>query len=96
MGTDFEDFLMVLVGLLFTVEISKASLTIAQVVAVPLCCCMGDECGAKETYKEYVVGRAVKEPCGGRGILVKIRHVWDYNPTRGYPGQDITLSCCTL
>ena len=93
MGADFEDLLVVLVCLLFTVEISKASLAITQVVAVPLCCCKGDECGAKETSKDYVVGGAAKEPCRGRGILVKSRHTWDYNPTRGYPGQDITLSC---
>ena len=93
MGNCFEDSLVVLVCLLFAVVISKETLVLAQAVVVPLCRFGGDECAAKETSKDYVVGGATGEPCRGRAILVKNRHSWEFNPTRGFPGQDIPLSC---
>ena len=67
MGADFEDLLVVLVCLLFTVEISKASLAMAQVVVVPLCCCKGEECGAKRNQQGLCRWGSSEGPLQGKG-----------------------------
>ena len=86
---EIEDFLVVFGFLCLSVERSNESLMWLHAVAVSLELCGKDECVVNETCKDYVVGAAASEPCGGRAILIKRRKLWEYNPTRGYPGQDI-------
>lgn len=90
-----EYFLVVLGYLVLAVEKLKESLVELHAVRVPLPQHGGESCAVKEFCKDYVVGAATREPCGGKGILTKNRKLWDFNPTRGYPGQDI-LSCLKI
>ena len=83
----FEDLLVVLSLLLFTVEKFKESLETQQAMGVPLLLIGGEKDVSKAISRMYVTGRAVKEPCRGRVLLVESRKLW--NPTRGYAGQDI-------
>ena len=87
---DFEDSLVVFSCLILSVERSKEFLLLLHAVVVPLQWQREDECVSKVIYKEYNAGGAAAEPCEGSRILDKKRQPREYNPTRGYPGQDIT------
>ena len=84
----FEDLLVVLGLMLFTVDKLKESLGTQHAMGAPLLLFGGGKDVSKVIARMYVVGGAVKEPCRGRTSLVKIKKLW--NPTRGYAGQDIT------
>ena len=91
---------MVLGCLLFAVVRSNASLAGLQAVVVPLLFCGGDECVSKESAEVLVVGAAAAFYRRGRAILVKNRQSrWEFDPTKGYAGQDILmyvqLACST-
>ena len=88
---DFEDSLVVLCFLLLAVARSNELLGLTHTVRVPLCNYWDEERASKESTRMYVAGGAVMEPCSGRAVLVKNRKHWEFNPTRGYPGQDIQL-----
>jgi len=88
---NFEDLLVVLNFLLFAAEKLNESLGSLQAVRVPLSQLGGETSVAKEITRMYVVGRAAMEPCRGRTMLAKNGKIWEYNPTRGYPGQDISF-----
>ena len=83
------DFLVVLCFLILVVERSKELLELTHAVRVPLCYFWDEERVSKENTRMYVVGRAAAEPWRGRAVLVKSRKHREFNPTRGYPGQDI-------
>lgn len=87
-----EDFLVVLGLLQLVVAKLKESLVGWHAVGGPLLHYGGETCIANEFPKDYVAGAAAGEPWGGRGTLFRNRKLEGYNPTRGYPGQDI-LSC---
>ena len=89
-----EDFLVILGILQLMVARLKESLVGWHAVAGPLPHYGGEKCTAKEICKDYVAGAAAGEPWGGRGTPFRSRVLEGYNPTRGYPGQDIT-SCLT-
>ena len=86
---NFEDLLVVLGLLLFTVDKFKESLGTQQAMGVPLLLFGGDKNVSKVITRKYVAGRAAKEPCRGRTLLVESKKSW--NPTRGYAGQDIAF-----
>ena len=87
---NFEDLLVVLRFLLFAAEKLNESLGSLQAVRVPLFQLGGETSVAKVISRMYVVGRAAGEPCRGRTMLVKNRKLREFDPTRGYPGQDIS------
>jgi len=84
---NFEDLLVVLGLMLFTVDKFKESFGKQQAMGVPLLLLGGDKDVSKVITRMYVAGRAVTEPCRGRTLLVESKKSW--NPTRGYAGQDI-------
>ena len=86
---DFADLLVVICFLLFTVAKLKESLGLPHVVRVPLWRLGGERIVSKEIARMYVAGGAAAEPWRGRTVLVKSRKHREFNPTRGYPGQDI-------
>ena len=96
LGLDFcsvqmgiEDSLVVSVFLSLAVERSNAFFALLYAVAVSLVQRGKDECVWKEICEDYVAGGAAGEPRGGTAILVRLRRTWEFDPTRGYPGQDI-------
>ena len=86
---NFADLLVVLCFLLFAVEKLKESLRLSHAVRVPLLQLGGERIVSKEILRMYVAGRAAAEPWRGRAVLVKSRKHREFNPTRGYSGQDI-------
>ena len=88
-GMDFADLLVVLCFLLLTVERLKKSLGMFHAVRVPLSQLRGERIVSNAIVRMYVVGRAAAEPSRGRAVLVRSRKHREFNPTRGYPGQDI-------
>ena len=87
---NFEDLLVVLRFLLFAAEKLNESLGSSHAVRVPLFQSGGETSVVKEIVRMYVVGGATMEPCRGRTMLAKNRKLREFNPTRGYPGQDIS------
>ena len=86
----FADSLVVLGCLQFAVGRSNASLAGLQAVAVPLLFCWGDECVSKETVEIFIAGAAAIFDRQGRTIPVKSKWLsWEFDPTKGYAGQDI-------
>ena len=74
--------------LLFSVVRSRETLVFLYAVVVPLGGYKGEECVAKE-FPKITTGEMVVIYWGGRAILEKMRQNRDFNPTLGFPGQDI-------
>ena len=87
---NFDDLLVVLRFLLFTAGKLNECLGLLQAVVVPLLQPGGETSVVKEITRIYVVGGATMEPWRGRAMLVKNRKLREFNPTSGYPGQDIS------
>ena len=87
---NFEDSLVVSSCLFFSVVRSKETAVWFQAVVVPLFLCSGEECVANEFPEVLVVGAAAAFYRGGRATLEKDkRSTRDFDPTRGFAGQDI-------
>ena len=84
-----EGFLVVLTIFQFSVARSNKGLARHHGVGVPLRLSWGEEWGAKETLFLFVVGAAAASDTGGRTILEKRRMAREFNPTKGFPGEDI-------
>ena len=82
---------MVLGCVLFAVGRSNATLVGLHSVVVSKWFCEGDECVAKEFVGFCVVGAAAALfSRQGRATLAKSKQLfWEYDPTRGFAGQDI-------
>ena len=89
----FDDSLVVLGCALLAVGRSKETLVWLHAVVVPLLSREGDECVSKEFADVCVVGAAATLFRQGRAIPARnVRLSREFDPTRGFPGQDI-LSC---
>lgn len=86
---NIEDSLVILGFLLLAVARSNEFLGLTHAVRVSLCSFWEEERASKESARMYMAGRAAVEPCSGRAVLAKNRKLREFNPTRGYPGQDI-------
>ena len=77
---------------------SNASLErLHTVVAVSLLSFRGDECVSKETVVIFFVGGATFFARQGRAIPAEsVQFSWEYDPTKGYAGQDIPASASIL
>ena len=84
-----EEFLVVLSFSLFLVERLNKGLVAFHGVRVPLVCNRGEGWDSNAIQVDYVVGRATREPSGGRPILMKRLRSREFNPTKGFPGEDI-------
>ena len=84
-----EDLLVIFICRLFSVVRSRETLEWSQGVGGPLTTFWGEEWGAKEIHILFVAGRAVIKGKGGRTILEKRRQSREFNPTKGYPGEDV-------
>ena len=86
-----EDSLVVLGCVLFAVGRSNATLVGLHSVVVSKWFCEGDECVAKEFVGFCDVGAAAALfSRQGRATLAKSKQLfWEYDPTRGFAGQDI-------
>ena len=86
----FDDSLVVLGCALLAVGRSKETLVWLHAVVVPLLLSEGDECVSKEFAEFWVVGAAAALIQQGRTIPARnVRPSREFNPTRGFPGQDI-------
>ena len=85
----FEGFLVVLNFCLFLVARPNESLKLHHGVRVRLLWFWGEGGVSKEILVDYVVGAATTEPLGGRPTLEKRQKTRDFNPTKGFPGEDI-------
>ena len=86
----FEEFLVVLNCCLFSVERLKESLVLKNGMGVPLFQNRAEGWMQKEILVEYVAGQSTKETLGGRSILEKRRQNWEFDSTKGFPGEDTT------
>ena len=87
----FVDLLVVLGCLRFAVGRSNASLERLHTVAVSLLSFWGDECVSKETVVIFLAGGAAFCARRGRAIPAKSEQFsWEFDPTKGYAGQDIS------
>ena len=69
---------------------SNTCLAGPQAVVVPLLSCWGDECVSKETVVIFIAGAAAIFERQGRAIPAKSKQLsWEFDPTKGYAGQDI-------
>ena len=87
----FEDLLVILNCCLFYVERSKASRSLYQVVVEPLVPASGEECVSKVISVMRAAGSAEAIMKGGRSTPKKRQQKREFDPTRGYPGEDINL-----
>ena len=87
----FEDPLVILNCYLFCVERSKASRSLYQVVVEPLVPASGEECVSKVTSVMWAAGGAEAIMKGGRSTPKKRQQKREFDPTRGYPGEDINI-----
>ena len=85
---DVDGLLVVLNHLLFSVVRSNATLMFLHTVVVPLWKYEGEECVAN-AFPRLTAGGAVVQIWGGRAILENRRQKRDFDPTKGFPGQDI-------
>ena len=88
----FEELVVVLFWLLFSVERSNAIRSARYGVRVPLLCVPEEECVAKRIPFFLAVGRAVVISfLGGRGTTHEksSQQSRDYDATMGFPGEDI-------
>ena len=86
---EYEALLVVSFCLLFAIARSNETLTIWQGVRGPLLSGRGDECAAKENCVFVPVGEHWHFSRGGRATSAKSSRTWDFDSTRGYPGEDI-------
>jgi len=84
-----EDLLVVFGCFLFCVERSKVARGLYYVVREPLVPASGEECVSKVIWLLFTGGAVTK--VGGRTALQKRKQEREFNPTRGYPGEDILL-----
>ena len=85
-----EDFLAAFCCLLFVIERSKEICATGHGVVGPLFCCMEEECVAKETKAIMLLGEQWYFLIWGRAASTKsLRKPWEFDATRGYPGEDI-------
>ena len=89
-----EDLLVVLCFSLLPVVKLKETLGWQQTVVVSLLQNWGEKLVANENTSRYVAGAAAAEACRGRTALGKSGRHQEFNPTRGYPGQDILFHSC--
>ena len=88
----FDDSLMVLICVLLAVERSKETLTGLQAVVVHLMFCWGDKYVSKESveFYAYVAGTTAALSQQGRTIPARsVRFSREFDPTKGFAGQDI-------
>ena len=86
----FEGLLVVLSCFEFWVERSKVSRVLYQAVAGPLVPNLGEECVSKVILVVRVTGGAVTNTKGGRTTPQKKKQKREsFDPTRGFPGEDI-------
>ena len=88
----FEDLLVVSFCLLSSVARLKECRTLYHAVVEPLVPSSAEKCVVKEIQLVHVVSGAAARPNGGSGILQESRQYRDFDPTRGYAGQDITTT----
>ena len=90
---DYEGLLVTLLCLLLFVERLKESWIAQNGMGVPLLRSLGEKCVAKEILVFAFAGRAAT--CflpGGRATRIANRHEpRNYDATKGYPGEDISL-----
>ena len=82
-----EGSLVVLICFVFCVERSKVARGLYHVVRELLVPASGEECVSKVICLMYAGGAAAKD--GGRTAPQKKKRKREFNPTRGYPGEDI-------
>ena len=51
--------------------------------------CQGEKRAVKEFYRSCVVGAATTLLGGGRAVQERNKQQWDFDVTRGFPGEDI-------
>ena len=93
----FDDSLVVLGCALLAVGRSKETLAWLHAVVVSLLLSEGDECVSKEFAEFCVVGAAAALIQQGRTIPARnVRLSREFDPTRGFPGQDLRLYLSVL
>ena len=85
----FDDSLAVLCFCLFPVERLKEILWLRHGVGGPLLWLWEDRCASNEIWTILAVGGATAVEKGGRAALGKTQEKREYDPTKGYPGEDI-------
>ena len=86
----YEDLLVEFICLLFLIERSKETLFAWYGVRGPLLCRKGEECAAKESCVFVLMGEHRHFSRGGRATSKKSREkIREFDPTRGFPGEDI-------
>ena len=83
-----DGFLVVLNILFFLVVRPKESLDLLQGMGVPLQQNWGEGWVAKEISVYTFVGGATKANQGGRPTLEKRGVKWEFDSTKGFPGED--------
>jgi len=82
--------MVVLSCLLFWVARSKESQILYQAVVEPLVPDLGEECVTKVISVVCVNGGAMTNTNRGSNTPQKMRQNRDFDPTKGYPGEDIS------
>ena len=88
----YEDLFVVFICLLFcTVERPKETLANWHGVVVPLLNCLREGCVSKVTFDCVLPGERQDSLKSGRTTCAgNSRNAWEFDATRGYPGEDIT------
>ena len=93
MAVCFEGLLVVLGFVLFCVERSQECRVLCQAVVEPLTPSPAEECVVKVILLVWFAGGAASYMNEGSTILRKSSKKRDFDPTKGYAGQDISQNC---